>query len=321
MCSRYFSIPENHATSVGVQSDRRARRASLAHLILVMIGAAAASAACGSANGPPVPRNHLARDIAESVCRNVQGCCAEASLDFDPYKCKEEASLPFITAINDAQLGYNDDEAARCVKTVGDVAAACQAVVYSLCASVFTGGLPPGASCTTGFDCAPGKDGYATCVVGRCVQPKRGLYQEPCSYNCPVSGQCTSIFTGNVIGAPVACYASNGLNCVQDNMGVATCQSSFGDCRKRPVGSCPPGRVCEDGTGACVPAIAVGGDCTKAACVPGAYCGGVGVCAPLRPISAPCDDSRECESGRCDGSFCTHYSPAAATLCHGVLAR
>lgn len=284
---------------------------------IVLAAAAPLPIGCGSGRGSgDLQREDISSEMVHAVCDNAVHCCDQASLGFDPLKCRSFVGSQFVASVSDPLQRFDADRANVCLQALADGAAACKAVDFSPCIDMFVGTLPPGAPCSTGFDCAPGPGGFAVCAPdGTCVQPPRGGLGAPCTYSCYVhdgTQKCPSIFPGAPAFVQAACYASDGLSCADLPTG-ATCQPLRQDCRQGGDFSCPGGGVCDPATGQCFAPIPMGGNCAQAPCAPDAYCSN-GTCVPLKPNGLSCYVGEECQSRRCDGT-CAVFSPAAAMLC------
>lgn len=279
---------------------------------------------CGACNlgaDEEVARNDFTAELVHAVCDTVPTCCRNAELQFDPLSCREQLMRPFGGKLNAPAVRYDAEAAAKCIETAHFLSSQCQEIPQTVCATAFRGVVPPGAPCQSSFECDPGAAGHAVCGPdGLCMIPARGIVAQPCSYTCRAGApvDCKNVY-GTMGAAPTACFEEDGLVCFLPNgEGVATCQPLNLDCRQRLVAeqACPGG-YCDQGSGACLAYIPVGGSCAAGGrCSNDSFCYG-GFCQPKLPITARCDEAVQCASGRCSGGFCTTYSSAAAAMCRG----
>jgi hypothetical protein len=292
----------------------------VASFVSWVVVASLAASGCGRGSG--VDRGQLLGEMVSAVCSGVAPCCDAASLA-QANKCRDEVTRQMSAIIADPELEYDATQGEDCVNAVGKTTKACGIVDYSPCIEAFSGNLPPGASCNLALDCAKGPYGFAVCSSDNyCVQPKRGGPNEPCAYSCTDGAggaKCQNIYTDANVPVETACHSYDRLICVSGSAGP-TCQPITGDCRQRQDASCPGGGSCDSTTGLCLAPVPIGGNCTNGNCVTNGYCQN-DVCQPLKPLSAPCNESIECESKRCDGVVCAVSSPAASTMCGASLKR
>lgn len=281
--------------------------------------AVAFSAGCNT--GPDdVEHNEFQTKMVHALCDSVQNCCTQAERGFDAVHCRQTVIQQFVVPLSDTSLVYDSSQAGACIDAVSHAAQACQSVDITTCFNAFAGSKPPGSPCMSSFECAPGPGGFAVCSqMGMCVQPNRGVGGEVCSFTCieaPGSApKCKSVFYGASAGTQAACHSENGLACVTNPTGPATCQSMSIDCRQNPTGACPQGYLCDIKSDRCYVPVPVGQSCAQVPCGTDGYCGPNGICTPLKPNAAPCGDDTECQSGKCENTFCVVYSQAAATWC------
>ncbi|MCB9537213.1 MAG: Ig-like domain-containing protein [Myxococcales bacterium] len=156
--------------------------------------------------------------------------------------------------------------------------------------------------------CAPACGPGTVCLPDdRCVSPDRRCVDDR---GCPVGTTCD----GGVCGGPLGGACEETIECPIDaDCVLGECR---GDCR---VAGCPPDRICDPATGACVD----GGGCDPA-CGPDATCLGDDRC--VRDDRACADDlscpiGTTCEDGRCagppGGACFDHLDCAADADCQG----
>jgi hypothetical protein len=225
--------------------------------------------------------------------------------------------------IQDPLLAYDANQAGACVDEMKESVQGCQALDYSPCLAAFSGDRAPGATCSQALDCAPGPWGQAVCTQdGHCLQPARGVLNQPCGYSCIDSRTgmtCEGIYQAGDALNQVGCHSWDGLFCSVNAGG--TCQPRATDCRSMPDVPCPGGGTCDLATGTCMPPVPMGAPCpTMDECGDNAYCGD-GVCQPLKPLHSLCAVNEECDTHRCIKGICSPFSKVAAALCYDPAPR
>jgi hypothetical protein len=281
-------------------------------------GTATVIVGCNSGDGS-VDQGEFQSQIIHALCDSVQQCCTTAERGFDPDNCRQRVITQFIGPLSDTTLIYDRAQAGRCIQAVSNAAQACNSVDVTTCFDAFIGNLPPGAQCSSSFECASGPDGFAVCDQNNiCAQPVRGVAGQPCSFTCIENGgmpRCHNILYGGGASADqAACHSNNGLACVLPASGPATCQNAAVDCKQNPTSACPPPMLCNVDLGQCYTPVPVGGSCAAAPCGSDGWCA-QGICYPVKPNAATCATDVECQSGKCEKTFCVQYSKAAADWC------
>ncbi|HEX4339093.1 MAG TPA: hypothetical protein VH062_24465 [Polyangiaceae bacterium] len=286
--------------------------------LAICSGAAASISACAGKDAPSVDQNQLQTELVHALCDSVQSCCTSAERQFDPVHCRTTVIQQFVVPLSDTTLIYDSVQAGRCIQAITAAAQSCSSVDISTCYDAFQGKFLVGAACQSSFECDQGPFGFAVCNASNvCEQPPRGTLGQPCTYTC-IEGaglpHCKSVFYGLASGDAAACHSGDGLVCVANAMGTATCEPLSADCKQNPTASCPAGQECNLTSGQCFVPVPVGQSCATALCGADGYCTG-GICYPVKANAAVCVQDVECASGKCDRGFCVTFSQAAAEWC------
>lgn len=320
------------------------------HLLFVAI----ASVACGPLNDPAdaglnggislATFDDGPRRLREAFCARAMRCgtipsgsiasCASALATTGSF-----AEVEAIAAgVLDGSIALDVASADACIEAVrmaNCTSFEADLLVHAACTRAFSGSIPIGGTCETGFACAPG----ATCVrtatvvgvgggcVGTCAPLVAGACVRP--GDCPAGnvcdlGRCTPQSGAGALGQPCGPGGTclTGLRCTRGGPTSFVCQEQAGvgfDCTLGGV-DCAPGSTCVPSvdllSAQCLPERLVGEPCSLPF-----ECGGfgsafvcdgfLGACVP-RPASGPCfliDGT----TGVCDGfsSFCDNaFFPA-----------
>ncbi len=176
---------------------------------------------------------------------------------------------------------------------------------------------PPreGEFCSGEDSCEPGHIcRIATRTCGPDTMGTTCDHSDDCGRNTVCVGEQTTV---------CAAFAGLGEDCSGDEQCEPELECYADTCRARPRegeacanGNCAPGTYCDETTDLCVTGLPISGACAfvrsndaarfETMCAAGFYCTGYvhGDCVPQLADGATCSDSKQCLSGRCDGTTC-----------------
>jgi hypothetical protein len=280
----------------------------------------------GVPSGTPVAIADYAAEYASAVCDSVAACCQASPYGWDEGGClsaTKAISSGYEAVLSVGGVKWDAEAAGTCIAYVRRNYAGCPPPpdldMDRVCANLFVGSKPPGAPCTSQYQCATPAKGEARCLpfatdgggsLVCMVNPSnydRGKLGDPCHQSCnytPIGISCDGSTWKDpsdpsaVTDVPLTCYKNDGLRC----------DSSTGTCvpLAKSGEACSGSADCESAlyckSSKCVPREALGAVCTRsgAGCVAGAYCDPQALtCVPALADGQSCGDSGMCLSGAC----------------------
>jgi hypothetical protein len=303
--------------------------------IVGLLGGACTSSDGGS-SGAPLPLDQLPQQFAASLCDGIEPCCKADDITYSASKCKQQATeqfTAFVTQNNGAK--YDAQAGGDCLRKLRGLLKSCSAVdggqIDSVCAHLFVGTLPQGATCQGDGQCQSGYCAYdsvsnlTVCTSTQTTEPAHAKLGEGCAGQCYIGAsgnECGLAFEPPGSPTPTSlsyCYESDGLFC---SFQSSTCQSfaAIGnDCSNAP---CAKGGFCSLDASRCT-AQYDSGPCNGTfgagpeACSDKSYCE-LGQCLAKKPDGYACQTSAECKSGECNAQgSCGVGSAATEDSCSG----
>lgn len=164
------------------------------------------------------------------------------------------------------------------------------------------------------------KSTYNASEAAECVSFIRSQ-QDECKEAEDTDGSCNAAFVGTIPEGGdckdffTAC--AKGLSCflrVTGEVTTGTCVKPAGEGQSCANAPCDDNLSCVNDT--CKREVAIGGDCSEAQCVPGAYCDfQTDKCMARKDTGAACGRGSECKSFQCTNGTCADGGGATSGFC------
>ncbi|HEY3451136.1 MAG TPA: hypothetical protein VGK67_32560 [Myxococcales bacterium] len=265
------------------------------------------------------PQARTKDEFIDQYCAALMPCCSKAGLPADAKTCR----LMLAFGASGSTTTYSTANASTCLSQLGALQgdpSLCTGGMNTFeCSNAFpstSATKAPGEACADSHECAPSREGDATCLRGTCavlIAGKAG--DHPCVGTQYANGG-SSISWGASDGAAPAegylCDRTLGADCdakTRTCIALADlgqpCTLSYG---------CVDTAFCNGSSDRCVARAAVGADCPSGAdeeCVATAECSNTGKCTarPVDPgsLGTPCTGNAACDSNlACTDGTCQH---------------